>query len=475
MLLKHSASYLVARGLPGIVNFFALAIYSRLLSPEDYGKYALVIAAVGLANTMLIQWLRVGLIRFLPVYQHRRAEFLSTILAGLAGVAAVTGVIWSVAAFLVFDDQTMYKLGMLGLLLFWVEGCFELVLELARSELSPRKYGIVSFTKAVIALALGSLLAYLGFGPFGLVAALIAGMGVALVWRRPADWRLLRLFLADREIVRELLVYGLPLTLTMALGVVVGTADRFLLNWFLGPQSTGLYSVSYDLAQNTVGMLMMVVNLAAYPLAVRALESKGRDAATRQLSENASLLIGVGLPAAAGLMLLAPNVAEVVLGKQFHSSAAELIPIVIVGSLLGGIKAFYFDLSFQLGRHTQGLIWISLMAAVSNIAFNLVLIPRYGVAGAAYAAVLTYLIALVLSAWQGRKVFALPMPGADSVKACVAVTAMALCLIPVTGHHGLAALVLQIAGGAIVYVSILFLLDAFGVRSYCQRAFGHAE
>lgn len=475
MLLKHSASYLLARGLPGVLNFLALVIYSRLLSPESYGQYALVIASVGLANTLLVQWLRVGLVRFLPVYQHRRSEFLSTILAGLVGVAALSGIIWSITAFIIFDDQTIYKLGMLGMLLFWVEACFQMTLELARSELSPKQYGIVSFTKAAIALGLGSTLAYLGFGAFGLVISLIVGMVIAVVWRRPDDWRLLRLFLADREVVRQLLVYGLPLTLTMALGVVVGSADRFLLNWFLGTESTGLYSVSYDLAQNTVGMLMMVVNLAAYPLAVRALENNGREAASRQLSENASLLIGVALPAAGGLMLLAPNVAEVVLGSEFRSSAVELIPIVIVGALLGGIKAFYFDLSFQLGRYTQGLIWVGLVAAASNIVLNYLLIPQYGVVGSAYATVLTYLIALLLSAWYGRRIFSLPLPGPDSLKACVAVLGMVLCLIPIVEHSGPVALAGQIGVGAAAYILILFLMDGFGLRSYCTRAKGNVD
>ena len=50
MLLRHSALYLLARGVPGLVNFFAIAIYTRMLSPEEYGRYALVVAGVGLFN-----------------------------------------------------------------------------------------------------------------------------------------------------------------------------------------------------------------------------------------------------------------------------------------------------------------------------------------------------------------------------------------------------------------------------------------
>jgi len=50
MLLRHSALYLLARGVPGIVNFLAVPIYTRVLSPDEYGRYALVIAGVGLVQ-----------------------------------------------------------------------------------------------------------------------------------------------------------------------------------------------------------------------------------------------------------------------------------------------------------------------------------------------------------------------------------------------------------------------------------------
>ena len=41
-LLRHSFIYLFARGVPGVINFLAIAVYTRLLPPEEYGQYALV-------------------------------------------------------------------------------------------------------------------------------------------------------------------------------------------------------------------------------------------------------------------------------------------------------------------------------------------------------------------------------------------------------------------------------------------------
>jgi hypothetical protein len=81
-LLKHSALYLFARGLPGLVAFLSIAIYTRLLSPEAYGQYVLVVATVGLCNAIVFHWMRMGLLRFLPAHLEQPQALLSTLVTG---------------------------------------------------------------------------------------------------------------------------------------------------------------------------------------------------------------------------------------------------------------------------------------------------------------------------------------------------------------------------------------------------------
>src|SRR5687768_1010555 len=67
-VLSHAAIYLVARGVPGVVAFLAIPLFTRLLDPAAYGRYALVIATVATLNALLFQWLRLSLSRYLPAY-----------------------------------------------------------------------------------------------------------------------------------------------------------------------------------------------------------------------------------------------------------------------------------------------------------------------------------------------------------------------------------------------------------------------
>ena len=64
MLLLQILRYVLARAIPAIINVAALAIYSRLLSPQDYGIYTLVVSSVGLSSGLLFQWIGAGLVRF---------------------------------------------------------------------------------------------------------------------------------------------------------------------------------------------------------------------------------------------------------------------------------------------------------------------------------------------------------------------------------------------------------------------------
>ena len=454
MLIKHSIVYLFARGIPGVINFFALALYTRLLSPEEYGHYALVIAGVGLANAVLFQWLRLGLLRLLPAHKEKREAFLSTLLVGFWALVGVTGLLGGVAL-LIVPDPVVRGLLPLGVGLLWVQAWFELNLTLVQSQLSPKRYGFLVIAKAVLSLALGGLLAYSGFGAVGLLGSVIFGTLLPAAWATVHEWRGVRINLADKKISRELLVYGLPLTATFALSFVVSSSDRFLLGWLKGSEATGLYAVGYNLAQQSLGMLIMVVNLAAYPLAIQALEQKGKEAVRRQLSKNAIALFAIGFPAMVGLALLAPNIADVVLGKAFRETAVALIPWIAFGAFLSCMRAYYLDLAFQLSQHTVGQIWVALGAAAVNFGLNLWWIPRLGLIGAAYATVVAYAVALSISLFLGRRLFSMPFPTKEAAKVVLAAVGMAVVLWLLRDFRGIGALAVQITFGVVVYGTLI--------------------
>jgi O-antigen/teichoic acid export membrane protein len=263
--------------------------------------------------------------------------------------------------------------------------------------------------------------------------------------------------------------YGVPLSLTVALTVVISSSDRFLIAWFMGEGAAGLYSVAVDFTSQTLTLLMMVINMAMFPIAVRAWEHRGREAAQEQMRGNAALLMAVGIPCVVGLTVLAPGVANCFLGKSFRAAAAQIIPLVALGTFLAGFKAYHFDAAFQFAHRTIYQVWIVLFAAIVNVGLNCVAIPLWGINGAAGASVVAFLIAIALTAWLGRRHFVLPFPGGACARVVVASVVMAAVLYPFRDRLSPYAVAAQVTAGAVVYGAVLLGCDFLGLRQALFR------
>jgi O-antigen/teichoic acid export membrane protein len=468
MLLRHSAHYVFARGVPGLLSLAGVALYTRLLTPEEFGRYVLVVAGVGMGEVVVFQWLRLVLARFAPADRDEPQRLLGGIAALFLLLVAATGAIAVAAA--AWVDEAWFGLFAAGVLLLVSQAWFELNLGLAATQLQTVRYGQLVTVRAVMALALGGWLATRGFGAYAPVLGLLAGQVVATLTVGLAPWRGVRPTWPATTVLRTQLSYGLPLTVTSVLSALVAGADRLLITGFLGAPAVALYAVGYDLSQQSIGLLLAVVNTAAYPLAVHALERDGVEAARRQLNENGALVFSIALAAAAGLVVLAPVVIDVIVGPELRDGARLVLPWIAVGGAIGGIKSFHLDIAFHLSRFSRGLLAASATAAAGNILLNLLLIPRFGIVGAAWASLLSFVLGASVSALLGRRVFSMPPLAPLAVRgfavaAAVATGAQAWRLVePAAG-----ALVIGLAGGVGCGAAAALALDIGGVRAAVRR------
>lgn len=472
MLLRHTLYYFTARGLPGLVNFAALAVFTRLLAPEEFGRYALVLAGVGLANVIFFQWLRLVLARFCQANRSCREQYLGGIFALFLSVAVpVTGA--GLVLALAWPDPLWQGLLLLSVALLLTQAWFELNLSLAQASIEPVRYGKLSGTKAVVAITLGGSLAWLGLGATAPVVGLVAAHLISFLAFGWFAWRGVKPALPGSDTLKSQLGYGLPLTVTFALSWVVSGSDRLLIAWLLDERSVGVYAAGYDLAFQTLMLVLTIINTAAFPLAVKALERGGGPAAKRQLGENGQLIFVAAIAGGCGFVALAPQVVEIVIGTEFRSDALAIFPWVVFAGAIAGIKAFHFDLAFQLGVASRWLVLTGAAAALSNLALNMLLIPGFGIIGAAWATLAAFVISALLSAVLGLRVFDMPPLGPMIGRALV-----------IGGFSGgvawLAAgqftsvwsgLVSGLLAGTVVGLAACWLLNVAGVRARLQQRF----
>jgi O-antigen/teichoic acid export membrane protein len=467
MLIRHSGIYLAGRIVPGVVSILSLALLTRLMSAEQYGDYALLMTIVGIINAVCFQWLALAVGRFLPNAGADPRMLLSTTLATFVVLVGMTGAVGGCAA-LLCQDPRLRGFILLATVAGWAQAWFDLNLKIINTRLAPVSYGLISSAKALLVLVGGAGLFYVGFGVEGVVLGFIAGLllSACVAWKQ---WRGLRIGPWNTPLVKRLIAYGVPLALTIMLTLVLDVSDRFLLNWFLGSKSVGAYASAYDLAQQSLGMLMGVVHLAAFPLALRAFEDKGLAAAQEQLRSNLLMLLVISVPATVGLMLLADNIAFVMLGAEFRADAGNIIRVVALAIFVGGIKSYYCDYCFQLGGQLTGQVRAVMWAALANIVLNLWWIPLFGVLGAAYATLGGFGVGLGVSWYLGRKVFPLPRLPSDWYKVAGAALAMGFALAPSLLWRGPLALFSQILIGCIAFAACALLFNIGESRAALRR------
>ena len=449
-LPRYVAAYAVARAVPGLLNLLSIAIYTRMLSPGDYGHYALVVSAVILANSVFFFWLQVGLKRFVPRYEQSSGPLLATVVA--AFIVLSGAMVLSVGTALLIGQSDEWRATLpIALAVVVSQGWFELNLQLAAAKVEPGRYGAMASVRAGMSLLTGFTLVALGAtwqGPLWGLA--MAGIVASVLLGRNA-WRGASPFKADRELLRRLGIYGVPLSLTSLLAFASTYLDRFMLAAFIDKAAAGEYAAAFDLISFGLQTAMMMVNLAAFPLAVRLLERKGQEAASATLAHQSILLLAIGLPIAVGIGLVANNFAQVVLGKGFSETGATVMPWIASAALFVGLRTFYLDLAFQLGQRTVQQIWVTGLAAGVALFLNLALIPSFGVTGAACASVIAALTSMFASYWLGRDVFRMPVAWLDYGRVVGATAVMALGLVCVDDLRGPTALGVQLAVGILTY------------------------
>ncbi len=452
-MLKHTLLYLGVRALNGLLALATLALLSRWLSAEDYGRWALGQTLVGSAALLLFQWAHTAYGRL-----HSLGPALDATLLRLWALLALLPLLAAGGMALWWPERTAeafaIALGVAGM------GLFNFQLQRANAQGEPLRYGRLTLLRAFAFIAL----AWLGleFGSIGVLAGFAAAAWAAALLAGPS---LRSGAPAQAPLLRPVWQYGGPQLLGFAALALTDSADRLILHSLQGPAALAGYAAAADLMQQTLGVLLSVVYLAGFPKAVQAYEAD-RATAKDLLARMASLQL---LLAGAFLALVwgaAPGLAALVFGPALAPAAAVLMPWLATAAALAGLRLFLFDVPFQLLQRTRlALVSTALVAGLSVLG-HLLLVPRWGALGAAWALGTALMLGGALSYARARHSGLLPALGGAGLRVLVCTLAAAALLRAWPGLH----LALQLLLGLLAFAGLAWLLDAAGLRQLVRAA-----
>ena len=269
--------------------------------------------------------------------------------------------------------------------------------------------------------------------------------------------------------------YGYPIAASLTLALVLASTDRFLLAIFMDEAAVGAYHAGYSIANRTLDVLFLWLGAAGQPALVMALERGGLDRLKEAAREQASTFFLIGIPAAAGVALVARPLAEVMIGPDLRDAATLVTPWIALSALLYGMTAYYFGQAFTLGQKTRLLLVAMIIPAVANVLLNLFLIPRFGLVGAAWSTAISFGLGMLATLAMGRKVIPLPIPWDCLIRCLIAAGLMALVVWTLPPIGGFAELMLDATVGALVYGAAAVTMNAAGVRDLILRLVAQAR
>ena len=463
-LSHHSVLYFAVRVGNGVFAIATLAVFTRLLTPEEYGMYALCMAVATFASGVFFQWLNVAISRFYPHHLDEPSKVMCVISYGFWIVTALAALIFiGFFPFLgVFGVEAIT--GFALLLITIALGRHTLALQVANAESRPKRYGLLSWAKGGGALLAGCIFIHYGGGERGALLGFWTGLVLALIAFAPNPLLRLKFDSVDKRLAENMFRYGLPLALNNLAIAAVDVSDRFMIGILLGVVQVAPYAVAYDLAQQTVGPMMNVLFLAAFPLIVQAFDSAQDEITRNRLHSLGCNLIAVGLPVAAGVSFFAYDISEIVFGNNFRQDATTVMPLLAAAIFIGAFKSYYLDVVFQLHNATKHQGYIAILMAAVNIILNLLLLPGYGIVAAAWATLAAFTVGALTSWVWGRSFYRLLSLGKDLWGSAVATATMLVVLYLLPSSSGIVWLSVKISVGIAIYAVIAWALDVAGFR-----------
>lgn len=463
-LVSESGLYVLGNVLRRGFSVITMPVFTRYLSTSGYG----VLSIVGTVQNMLEVFYEMGTgqasTRFYYDCQDQRERqtlFGTLLLFSLAATLILTFLlfalgdsIWGVVGkeipfypYLALTVGTVFlgNLGVLPRVLFRVQNqvprFFRLSLIQSALTVSLSVLFVVWFALGPLGPVLATFIVAAFF--FAVYGYCLRGQ-VRLVFR----W----------AIARRALAFGLPEIPVRWGGWALKVADRLILQHFTSLSVVAIYSVGYSVSKMPFDLVGNAIHWAIVPFfystAKKESETRSKEIFSRVATYNVAVLAGLGLATVLfGRELIA------IFASAKYAEAGAVVPIIVAASFLQ--ELFYIpSKGIYLKEKTAYLPLILLIPAGLNIGLNFLLIPRFGMMGAAWATLACYAVMIVLALAISQRIYPIPYEYGRITKVILAAGIISAVggIVP---EASLLARIVMKAALLLLFPLILYLVDFF--------------
>ncbi|MDE5890241.1 MAG: oligosaccharide flippase family protein [Bacteroidales bacterium] len=438
-LAGETAVYGLSTILARIINFLFVPFYTRLLTTESYGVVAEFMAYIAVLQVVLVLGMETGCFRFANkenanpkvVYSNALALVSGVSMAFLALMVAFSGTFSAWLGYAGYESCIIYMGGILAM-----DSVTAILFAKLRQEHKAFRFAALKTVKIITETAVNILL----FFPFvSFCAGKASAAGVPVECLGPDDVWLLHFvspapdfsyvifaifvsclvcmllfvpsllkfsFEFDGKLLRQMLLYSVPLMVAALPGVVNDFLDRILFRFFdtsadAWRSSVGIYQAAVKLSV-IMSLFIQMFRFAAEPFFFQRARDKGSKELYAKVMEYFTAFCGLVFLG----VILYIDVISLVLGKDFREGIG-IVPIMLLSYMLLGML-FNVSMWYKLSGKTSMAIYITVAGLAVTAVVNIVFMPLYSYWAAAAAHLASYAVMFVISAALGQRHYPIP-------------------------------------------------------------------
>jgi len=405
-LSRHSIVYGLGAAASQVVGFFLIPLYTRYLTPSDYGVLEIFVATMAVIGVIIPLGVTAGLA--MSYYEHedeeRRKAALSTAYFFLTATSLCFALILIAAAgnlsSLLFEStQYTFYFRVIFATLFFDTGVALSLLTLRVQEKSTN-YVVITLARLFISIGLNILfIVALHKGVLGILEAHLITSALIYCFLIP---RLIKNvgFRFSTAKLKGMISYGIPYVPSNLAAWIMTIADRYFLQFLSTSTELGLYSMGYKFGMVVNALVLGPFALAWGPFFWSVAKEKN---AKEIYSSVLTYFVLIGMFIALALSVLSKEVLIIMTTPPFYG-AYKVVPLIALSYILLGCFSILF-VGAGLQKKTKYIPLITGTGAVVNLGLNYLLIPSHGMMGAAVATVISYLLLPIGSYFVSRRYY----------------------------------------------------------------------
>lgn len=404
---KDSFIYTIPSVFSKGISFLLLPLYTRVLSPSDFGSFDLIIVFSAIINMIITLEISQGVARFyseendIKIKRKYASSSLWFLLLCHSLFFSIAFIFSGDLATFIFEVKGKELLIQLALIFIFSSSLFSLITNQLRWGFQSINFALVSILMSSTTAIFSIFFAYiLDWGLAGILGGMILGNFSGIIL---GLWYLRNIYRLDFSFIllNRMIKFSFPLVFSSLALWVSMYVDRIMIKSFMTLDDVGIYATGFKIA-SSISVILIGLNTSFTPLIFKNYKKKNTPI-------EISIMFRTVVAASVIVYLIISLFSDIILKiftTELYFKSGEPLVFLIPAVLISGLQ--FFAPGISIAKKTHYFIYVFVLGGLLNTILNYILIPQFGILGAAISTLLGNLSIFMMLMILSQRLYYVP-------------------------------------------------------------------